>query len=200
MAAMTGPRLLLAITVAIATMSIALAVATGEPGSVIRWTARTSLVLFALAYVARPATQLWPRSWAKRLLRERKWIGDGFAVSHLAHLCGIVWLASPDVGAFVRAQKPSIVVATAMFLILFAMAITSIDRLRKAMPKRAWLGLHRTGMHLAWIVFTTSYAPRVAAGPIWILPIVVLVGIAAVRGAAWLRARTAQRARVSVAA
>ncbi len=175
-------------------MSVALAVATGDPREVIRWTARSSLVFFALAYVARPATQLWPRPWTKRLLRERKWIGDGFAVSHLAHLLAIIWLASRDWSAFLAAQSPTIVVATLMFVLLFAMAITSIDSVRKAMPRRAWVALHRTGMHLAFIVFASSYAGRLALGPIWLVPNAILVAIAAVRATAWLRSRASQRA------
>jgi methionine sulfoxide reductase heme-binding subunit len=190
---MTGPRLLLTITFAIATMCVALAFATGDPHVVIRWTARTSLVLFALAYVARPATQLWPRRSAKRLLRERKWLGDGFAVSHLAHLFAIIAVASRDWSAFIAGQSPTVIVALAMFVLLFAMAITSIDRVRKAMPRRGWLLLHRTGMHLAWIVFASTYVPLLASGVIWTLPVALLVVIATIRAMAWLRGRDARR-------
>jgi DMSO/TMAO reductase YedYZ heme-binding membrane subunit len=197
---MTGPRLLLVITMVIATMCAGLAFATSEAGAVIRWTARTSLVLFALAYVARPATQLWPGPLTKRLLRERKWIGDGFAVSHVAHLGGIIVLAAADWDAFLAARDPGSIIATLMFLVLFAMAITSIDRVRRAMSRRAWNALHRTGIHLAWVIFTFSYVGRLALGPIWALPVAVLAAIAAVRVAAWLRSRRSARARVSVAA
>jgi len=194
---MRGPRLLFVIAMAIATMCAAIMFATHEPTLVVRWTARTSLLLFVLAYVARPATALWPSSTTKWLLRERKWIGDGFAVSHLAHLAGIVALAAPDVGGFARKQDPSLVIALAMFAVLFAMAITSIDRVRAAMSKRAWNALHRTGMHLAWFIFTVTYAGRLARSPVWGLPLAVLVGIAAVRFAVW---RRSARRRVSVTA
>jgi hypothetical protein len=47
--------------------------------------------------------QLWPGPLTKRLLAERKWIGLGFATSHTAHLAGIMLIAPPDFGAFVRA-------------------------------------------------------------------------------------------------
>ena len=194
---MTGPRLLFVIAMAIATMCAAIGFATHEPSLVVRWTARTSLVLFVLAYIARPATALWPSPTTKRLLRERKWIGDGFAVSHLAHLAAIIALAAPDFSGFVAKQDPSIVVALAMFVVLFAMAITSIDRVRAAMSKRTWNGLHRTGMHMAWFVFTFTYAGRLAVSPVWGVPVAVLVAVAAVRFAAW---RRAARRRVSVAA
>jgi hypothetical protein len=195
-----GPRLLLVITMVIAMMCAGLAFATGDVGYVIRWTARTSLVLFALAYVARPATQLWPTQLTKRLLRDRKWIGDGFAVSHLAHLIGILVLVVPDWDAFVAGIDAATVVATLMFIVLFAMAITSVDRIRKAMSRRAWNTLHRTGMHMAWGVFAVTYAGRLASHPVWGLPLALLVAIAVVRVAAWLRGRRSARARVSVAA
>ena len=195
---MTGPRLLIVIAMAVATMCAALMFAV-EPyeeavREVIRWTARSSLVLFALAYVARPATVLWPRPLTKRLLRERKWIGDGFAVSHVFHLAAIIALASLNWDAFLAGQDPTVIVASVMFVILFAMAITSIDRVRKTMSKRAWNALHRTGMHLAWIVFAFSYVGRIPRGAIWTLPVVMLAAIAAIRVAAW-RATSAKRTR-----
>jgi len=198
--AMTGPRLLFVITMAIATLCAALMFATHDVHYVIRWTARSSLLLFALAYVARPATQLWPSPLTKRLLRERKWLGDGFAVSHFAHLIGILALALPNWDAFIASRDPSAIIATAMFAVLFAMAITSIDRVRAAMSKRAWNGLHRTGMHMAWFIFTFTYVGRLALSPAWIVFVVPLVAIAGIRVAAWLRQRRRVRARVSVAA
>ena len=167
---------------------------------VIRWTARTSLVLFALAYVARPAAALWPGLATKRLLRERKWVGDGFAASHLAHLAGIIALAAQDWGTFLAGRDAATIVASLMFLILFAMAITSIDSVRRAISKRAWNALHRTGVHLAWIIFTVSYVGRLGSSPVWALPVAVLAGIAGIRLAAWQRARGKARARASVAA
>ena len=76
---MTGPRLLAYASVAIAIMCV-LIVLTVEPGqaaaaTAVRWTARTSLVFFAAAYVARPLVQLWPHPEAKWLLEHRKWLG-----------------------------------------------------------------------------------------------------------------------------
>ena len=111
--------------------------------------------MFALAYVARPLVQLRP-SWraGKWLLAERKWLGLGFAVSHLVHLIGILILALPDFGAFVRSQQPTILVALATFVLVFAMAITSIEGVKRRMSARAWKSLHRTGMHFAWLSFT----------------------------------------------
>jgi DMSO/TMAO reductase YedYZ heme-binding membrane subunit len=196
---MTGARLLFVIAMAVATMCAGLWFATQDVHAVIRWTARTSFTLWALAYVARPATALWPRRATKWLLRERKWIGDGFAVSQLAHMTAILSAAASP-SAFAATIDAATVVGATSFVLVFAMAITSIDRVRAAMSKRAWNALHRTGMHLAWIVFTTTYVGRLASGAVWLIPVAVLAAITGVRVAAWLRQRSRARARVSVAA
>lgn len=194
---MTGPKLLAAIAAVVAAMvaAIALAVSPWDVAAhaVVRWTARTSLVLFVLAYIARPLVQLRPGPAAKWLVRERKWLGLGFATSHLAHLGGIVAIASPDVGAFVRAQKPGTAVAAVTFVLLFAMALTSIDAVRTRMSPRAWKLLHRTGMHFAWISFAATYVGAVAASPLYVPLAVVTVGAGALRAAAWARLRRQRR-------
>src|SRR5688572_24369395 len=124
---------------------------------VIRWTARTSLVLFLLAYIARPAVALAPSATTKALLAQRKWIGLGVATSHAFHLAGIIALAAPDLSAFVRSQDPTILVALLAYIVLFAMAITSIDAVKRRMAHRTWKRLHRFGMHLLWIPFVSTY-------------------------------------------
>ncbi len=193
-----GMRLLAAFTLALAVMCLALLLGYGAgpegAHAVVRWTARTSLVLFALAYVARPLVQLRPtRTW-RAVLAYRKWIGLGFATSHGFHLAGIIAISWPDPGAFIRSQNPTIVIAVATFLLLGAMAVTSVERVRKAMSPKAWKRLHRTGMHFAWVSFFATYAAAIAASPVYAVPTVLLAVIAGVRAAAWFRGRRHQRA------
>lgn len=195
----TGPRLLSLIALATGAMWLVLALAVSPAeaaaGAVIRWTARTSLVLFVLAYVARPLVQLRPGPETKALLAQRKWLGLGFATSHGLHLAGIVWLASFDFSAFVRSQEPTILVALATFVFLGIMAVTSADSVRRAMPARTWRNLHWTGMQLAWLSFTATYAAAMALHPLYALPTALLLGAAAIRIAAWARGR---RRRLSI--
>ena len=197
-AAKKGTRLLAIVTAAIAVMCVALVVGHGggpeAAHAVVRWTARTSLVLFALAYVSRPLVQLRPTRIARDILAQRKWLGLGFAASHAFHLAGIVALAWPDPGAFIRAQDPTILIAVVTYGLLAAMAITSIERVRKRMSPVTWKRLHRAGMHFAWLSFTGTYASAIAASAVYAVPTVLLAGIAAVRGAAHLRGRRHLRA------
>jgi sulfoxide reductase heme-binding subunit YedZ len=187
----TGPRLLGLITIALAAMCGVLVLigstAYDDAHLVIRWTARTSFVMFALAYVARPACQLWPSSQTKTLLAYRKWLGLGFAVSHLFHLAGIIALASPDPAGFVRSQSPLIIVAVLTFIAVFAMAITSITAVRKRMQHRTWRRLHQFGIHLAWVPFMSTYALAIGSSIAFAIPTLILIVIAYIRFAAWRR-------------
>ncbi len=190
---MSGPRLLGLISIALAVMCIGLVLIASSQDQaahlVIRWTARTSLILFLLAYIARPACQLLPSPRTKTILAQRKWLGLGFVVSHAFHLAGIIALAQPDVGAFVRSQSPTILVAVLAYIVLFAMAITSITAVKKKMPSRAWKRLHRFGMHLLWIPFASTYGAAVLGSPIFAVPLALVIAAAVLRFAGWRRSK-----------
>jgi DMSO/TMAO reductase YedYZ heme-binding membrane subunit len=196
---LAGPRLLALISLALAAMCAAIAASISPAPDAARtlviWTARTSLVLFSLAYAARPLVQLRPSPAAKALLARRKWIGLGFAVSHGFHLAGILWYASPDFGAFVRSQEPTIFVAAATFVLLGAMAVTSIESIKRAMPARTWRRLHWTGMQFAWLAFTSTYTTAISRHPLYALPAALLLGIGVLRATAWWRARRRRQER-----
>src|SRR5262245_42312464 len=170
-------------------VAILVAVAPLDAGghTLVRWTARTSLSLFALAYAARPLVQLRPRPWSKRLLAYRKWLGLGFAVSHALHLAGILIIAAPDFGGFVRAQPPANAFAAVTFLLIFTMAFTSIEAVKRRMPASAWKRLHRTGMHFAWLSFAATYVGAIGASPLYAVPAAIVLGAGALRLAAFLR-------------
>jgi len=74
----------------------ALLAATGwtEPGVrlVIRATARTSVALFLAAFLASTLRRRWPGPATSWLLQNRRYVGLGFAVSHLLHLLAILEL------------------------------------------------------------------------------------------------------------
>ena len=60
---------------------------------VIRATARTSLVLFVLAFTASAMVELLPSEVTRWQRRNRRYLGVSFAVSHFIHLAAIVSLA-----------------------------------------------------------------------------------------------------------
>src|SRR4029434_6351902 len=52
---------------------------------VIRFTARTSLLLFCLAFSAAALARTWPNAWTRWVRRNRRYIGVSFAASPAIH-------------------------------------------------------------------------------------------------------------------
>src|SRR5579862_5883945 len=63
---------------------------------VIRATARTSLLLFTLAFSAGALATLWPSGWTRWQRRNRRYLGLSFAVSHALHAAAIMAFATLD--------------------------------------------------------------------------------------------------------
>src|SRR5258708_841173 len=65
---------------------------------VIRSTAQTSFVLFTSAFIASALATTWPMPLTRWMLRNRRYLGVSFAVSHFIHLLAIFSLlyGAPD--------------------------------------------------------------------------------------------------------
>src|SRR6476619_8232272 len=70
---------------------------------VIRFTARSSLLLFCLAFSAAALARLWPNAWTRWQRRNRRYLGLSFAASHAIHAGAIVAFAKMDPAGFVEA-------------------------------------------------------------------------------------------------
>src|SRR5262245_19486014 len=61
--------------------------------AVIRATARTSFLLFGLAFSAAALHAFWPNAWTRWQRRNRRYLGVAFAASHGVHAVAILSLA-----------------------------------------------------------------------------------------------------------
>src|SRR5580698_8298123 len=77
---------------------------------VIRATARTSLVLFALAFGAAAMAELAPSDVTRWQRRNRRYLGVSFAVSHAVHLAALIGLARVDNELFWALTNPANIV------------------------------------------------------------------------------------------
>jgi len=129
---------------------------------VIRATARTSLVLFVLAFTASAMVELMPSEATRWQRRNRRQLGVSFAVSHFIHLVAIVSLARLDEALFWRLTNlGTIVLAGAAYLFIAAMAATSFDRTAAWLGSRKWRLLHLVGGWYIWISFAVAVGKRV---------------------------------------
>jgi len=166
----------------------------------IRATARTSLVLFALAFSAGALVALWPNGWTRWQRRNRRYLGLSFAVSHAIHAAAILAFATLDPVAFHQnSMAGSIVTGGIAYAFIVAMAATSFDRSAAWIGPRAWRALHWIGGYYILISFIVTNGKRIGVSPLYAVPVALMLTILALRVLAWRRARRNADSAVSAA-
>ncbi|OFJ55774.1 hypothetical protein BEL07_00840 [Mycolicibacterium grossiae] len=179
-------------------MTLALIVAVAVVGSIaatwvggasganlgIRFTARTSAVLFLLAFTASALYQLWPTDATKWIRRNRRYLGVAFAGSHVVHACFIAATVVLDQPRFQmgvdRTPHAVYVLDVIAYGFVIAMTATSFDRVARAMRYATWKRLHLTGSYVIWLAFFIAYWRRGVTqtefyGPLLIIVVAALV-------------------------
>jgi sulfoxide reductase heme-binding subunit YedZ len=163
---------------------------------VIRFTARTSLMLFCLAFSAGALARLWPNAWTKWQRRNRRYLGVSFAASHGLHAVAIAVFARMDPAGFADATNlASYVFGGIGYAFIVAMTATSFDRTAAAIGPRAWRILHLSGGYYLWFQFMVSFGKRIPGMPLYSLFLLPLLVLMALRLIAMASARTPRPAR-----
>ena len=152
---------------------------------VVRITARTSLLLFALAFTASAMIRLWPGTFTRWQRASRRQLGVSFAVSHIVHAAALIALASLDRPLFLSLTNPvSLATGGLAYVFIFAMAATSFDRTAALIGPRAWRLLHTSGAWYVWFSFAVAYGKRVPLSAFYWPLFAVVIALLAVRLAA----------------
>jgi len=163
---------------------------------VIRFTARTSLLLFCLAFSAAALARFYPSAWTRWLRRNRRALGVSFAASHGLHAIAIGAFAALDPAGFATATTfASYLFGGIGYAFIIAMTATSFDRTAAAMGARAWRRLHLVGGYYLWLQFIVSFGKRIPDMPLYGLFLIPLLAVLALRLIAM--ARTARSIAVS---
>jgi sulfoxide reductase heme-binding subunit YedZ len=158
---------------------------------VIRFTARTSLLLFCLAFSAAGLEKLWPNAWTRWLRRNRRYLGVSFAASHGIHAVAIACFAVMDPTGYMGATSTaSYIFGGIGYACIIAMTATSFDRTARAIGPRAFRILHLTCGYYLWFQFMVSFGKRIPNMPLYALFLVPLLAVIAVRLIAMTSART----------
>jgi DMSO/TMAO reductase YedYZ heme-binding membrane subunit len=149
---------------------------------VIRFTARTSLLFFCLAFSAAALARLWPNAWTRWLRRNRRYLGVTFAASHGLHAIAIACFAVMDPLAYAAATSAASYIFGGLgYAFIIAMAATSFDRTAQAIGPRAWRLLHLVGGYYLLFQFTVSFGKRIPDMPLYALFLVPLLAVFALR-------------------
>jgi sulfoxide reductase heme-binding subunit YedZ len=173
----------------------------GEPGTqtALRWTARCALMLFALTFVASPLYTLWPGRLTGRLRDHRQLLGVSFGLSMSIHLALILWLYWVSNFAPAEVRPVDLVIGGSGLLLIGAMLVTSLGRIRMAMPAPWWKRLHRGGLYFVWFVFFACLSTSMVEKSTELLPLRYVLFLALLLGILVLRVAAAWRVRGGLA-
>ncbi|WP_426419824.1 hypothetical protein [Bradyrhizobium genosp. A] len=163
---------------------------------VIRFTARSSLLLFCLAFGAAALARLWPNAWTRWQRRNRRYLGLSFAASHAIHAVAIIVFAKMDPAGFAEATSPaSYIFGGIGYAVIIAMSATSFDRAAALIGPRAWRALHLVGGYYLWFQFMVSFGMRVPMMPLYaafLIPLLAVMMLRMIAMAARPQQRTAE--------
>src|SRR5579864_1523401 len=149
---------------------------------VIRFTARTSLLFFCIAFSAASVARLWPNGWTRWQHRNRRYLGVTFAGSHGLHAVAIAAFAAIDPAGFITATSMVTYIFGGIgYCVIAAMTATSFDRTADLIGPRAWRSLHLLGGYYLWAQFVVSFGMRVPAMPLYALFLIPLLAVMALR-------------------
>ena len=142
----------------------------------LRATACTSLLLFLPAFGATSVHAVLRNSASTWTVRNRRYLGVSFAISHFIHLGFIVWLARvyPD-PFFANTGLSFWLVGGSTYLFIALMTITSFRTPRLWLGEKKWKLLHTTGGYLILFVFFQAYVPKAFMGDVLRMPLAVAI-------------------------
>jgi sulfoxide reductase heme-binding subunit YedZ len=191
---LTGWNLTWTIALALGAGSAAIAAKMGftveAMQAVIRFTARTTFILFCLAFSAAALYRLWPGAWTRWQRQNRRYLGVAFAVSHLIHAFALVAFARLDPALFNAGNGTGMFVTGGIaYLFILLMTATSFDRSAAWIGSRAWRVLHAAGAHYIAVSFLIAFGMRIPQGAAYAVPVAVLLAIYVVRAASWVSSK-----------
>ena len=191
---MTGWKLTIAISAGLLLLfGLQLVVyGSGEEGIrvVIRASARTSVLLFSMAFAASSLRAFWRNGLTAWLLANRRYVGVAYAISHALHAVALVALYPESAEFREGLNAVTLVGGGGAYVFTLAMALTSSDAAVAALGQSRWRLLHTVGGWYIWVIFAQSYLPRAFSTPGYIPAGVLVIAVAAAR-LAWRTRRTA---------
>lgn len=126
--------------------------------AVVQISARSAVMLFLLAFSASSLHGLLRKSGTAWLLRNRRYLGVSFAVSHFYHLIALVllsiWFPHPFRDDL---NWVTIVGGGLAYVLIAAMAATSSEYAYQWLGSARWQRLHTIGSYYVWFIFAQSY-------------------------------------------
>lgn len=140
----------------------------------IRTTARTSCLLFILAFVASALRRFSKHNLVQWLRKNRRYLGLSMAISHGFHALAIIGLAILTADPYLSSNHGG----NLGYFFIIAMTITSFQPTANLLGNWGWKILHTVGMYYLWLAFIYTFASRLNESLMLYIPFVGLLAIA----------------------
>jgi methionine sulfoxide reductase heme-binding subunit len=137
----------------------------------IRLTARSSCILFLLAFITSAWQKLKPSRVSQWLLQNRRYLGLSMAISHGFHAVAIAGVAVLTSENMVRNNFD----ANLGYVFILLMSITSFQRPAELLGRRGWKILHTLGIYYLWLSFTVGFGKRIGESWLFYTPWVIML-------------------------
>ncbi|NNC83329.1 MAG: hypothetical protein HKN79_07105, partial [Flavobacteriales bacterium] len=127
----------------------------------IRGTARSSAILFSLAFAASSVHHFVRSDITAVWLRWRPHLGLAFTVSHTVHLIFLILLQEYIHPVFTLAKATSLFAGGTAYLFMYLMALTTFTAIKIRISPWFWKYLHLIGSYWIWAIFFNSYLKNV---------------------------------------
>jgi methionine sulfoxide reductase heme-binding subunit len=172
--------------------------------AMVRFTARISLFIFSLVFVASSLHRIFRSDFTAALLKNRRQFGVSFAFSHTAHLLSIIIFFRLS---GTQAPMLTLIFGGLAYLLIYAMAFTSNNWSVKKLGAKNWKILHKVGVFYIWSIFFITYLGRVLPGKVdepkpggtkteFVIAFLVVLAILSLRIAAAVSAKASKPAEV----
>jgi methionine sulfoxide reductase heme-binding subunit len=152
---------------------------------------RYALPLFLLAFTASSLATLWPSRLTMWLLRNRRYVGLGFAFGMAWHFSFVGYsIFSFGLSASgLTARALALDLIALIFLLL--MTLTSFRWSARRLTNANWRRLHKTGVYVIWFVATYIYLGNVRHGGdlLHVVAFSLLIGAWLLRVIVWVNSR-----------
>ncbi|MDG1165885.1 MAG: hypothetical protein P8N61_11000, partial [Porticoccaceae bacterium] len=126
-----------------------------------RYTARLSFLVFMLVFTASPLNYFIGNRGTQFIWQNRRNLGLSFAYAHGIHLVALssyLWVTGE------QKAPNSMIIGSLVYLMIFAMALTSTNNAVAKMGLVKWKRLHRIGVHSIAFVFILIYLGKLLEG------------------------------------
>jgi len=148
----------ISVAVLIAMVPVDLSSASGV-SSMIQFSVRCSVPLLYLAFAASSLVVLFPGSFSRWLLRNRKYLGLAYAAAMAWQLFFILWLLIGHLTYYIEEEYSLSDLSEQVpgYILLLAMTLTSFRYWRSKISARQWRVLHKGGIYFLWGTIWSTY-------------------------------------------